>query len=640
MPRGWRTEPCRWDGRCPGNVGPGSVAAAGHGGLPGPGDSLTANVAGEGGSAIWLPCCCCRCSGVLLVLIAGLCRGEEGKVEGPGSVLSDSAALCCPSRQGRWSAGRCWPVRCPWPCSGRSLSWGPLAGGGTAAAGLALPAGVQRDRLAANPLFVPFGVPYLRLWVGGLGVPGLVLGCCYRRPAGRARMDSGRPADRAVAGSVWPGRCRSRAGPPRHWFGMGGMAAVDDLDSAGQAKPFPLPTGVVLDGMATAPFLVRFFAGRPGLHVAVPVPGDQGTGANDCNGSGRVDPRGPGGGTGWLALAGVLWVPFLFGLWAGRLGEPETHTGLPATFVLVRPVSTATLVAAKLRLCAGGTALLGGVLIVAIAGWGGRCRHGRWVEMSDRLIALSGSAWAAVLVLVGGLLALFAITWGHLAAGLWVGLTGGDGSSGVRLVGSGVTGFVGSFSHPTGTEPAWRSEAQAPARRHGLGARFKVAADGRGVLGETFGAGCSSPGRCCWRWRPGLAVAAVLFAGLAWLVPAETVSEPTWPRAWRWCCRSPGSAWRRWPWRGTGIDKADPRNGWSSPRSRTRLACWLSGPASARQSALLWGPSQHASRVRLRVLAGWTESLFRESGQVAIGTEGLSHGGVQWALCWETVGPC
>lgn len=151
---------------------------------------------------------------------------------------------------------------------------------------------------------------------------------------------------------------------------------------------------------------------------------------------------------------------------------------------------------------------------------------GRWVEMSDRLVALSGSGWAAGLIFVGGLAGLFAITWGQLAAGLWVGLSGRVWVVSVA-VGVGMAGFFGLALLLTQllTEPSWRAETArllptvmawavalkvvlttvvfaANVRRRLLSSRIVVVA---------FGV-----------W---LALAAMLFAELAWLVPVESVAR-------------------------------------------------------------------------------------------------------------------
>jgi hypothetical protein len=183
------------------------------------------------------------------------------------------------------------------------------------------------------------------------------------------------------------------------------------------------------------------------------------------------------------------------------------------------------MVAAKLWMCAGGVLLVGGSLLAAIViGWA--LPTGHWAEMCDRLITLSGSGWAAGMVLLGGLVVLFVITWGQLASGLWVCLTGRDHIiAGALAVGLAlVTGFALLLIQGV-MEPTWRSQlalylpwvlASVLALKCALTATVYWANLQRGLL---------SLRTVVLVFIAWTAAATGLFSGLAWLVPQEAVTR-------------------------------------------------------------------------------------------------------------------
>jgi hypothetical protein len=193
-------------------------------------------------------------------------------------------------------------------------------------------------------------------------------------------------------------------------------------------------------------------------------------------------------------------------------------------FLLVHPVSTAALVAAKLRLWARAVLLGGLVLLAEGAAWAFPTGH--WIDMRDRLAAWSGSPIGAVLVLAAGWLLLCSLLWGHLAAGLWVGLSGRRWlermavAVGLTLLGV-VMVLVGvSTKHP---EVRRLLEALLPPLLAGLvvlkaGLTIVV---GREVLRRRL----VTPGVVLLAAGAWLVSAGGLFAMLAWVIPAEVVAR-------------------------------------------------------------------------------------------------------------------
>ena len=230
-------------------------------------------------------------------------------------------------------------------------------------------------------------------------------------------------------------------------------------------------------------------------------------------------------GPNWLALAGLVWVPFLFavaGIDVGRIGQASS--GYAPSFVLVRPVGPATVAAGKLRLCAAGVCLWSADPRDC-SGW--VLPAGHWTEMSDRLVALSGSRLAAVLVLVGGLLGpLAAITWGQMAGEVWVGLSGrllghlGDDRS--KLVGRGAATFL---VIGLAINPDYRTVVAEYLPGVMSGAFLLKAVLTLVVFREIVRQGVLTPRTVALVLGAWAVVAAGLFGGLAWLVPAETVTS-------------------------------------------------------------------------------------------------------------------
>lgn len=465
--------------------------------------------------------------GGLVVIIAGLCRGEEGRWEGAASAVSSRLFVLPLSAKALvgWSmlAGAV-PMGLLWPVFAVANLW---------LTGTQLPL-LWPSLLLCNAVswgqtlnYLPLGVPYLRLWLFGLGMPGLVIACC-------SAADSGVPElilAILLVGMLVAAFSLSVVGveQARHGTGSDWMMWHRWTLSTPTAryKPFVSPEQALfwmewrlhrwkfwlVAGMVLLPlFLFLYMANR----VVENTPLIEAAG---------LAPALAALGPGWLVLVGLIWVPVTFGLVGGD-GEWVTpkSSGMPTTFVLVRPVSTATLVAAKFSMCARG-ALLGGALIVAIAlGWA--LPTGHWVEMSDRLVTVSGSGWAAILVLVIGLAAGYAITWGHMIAGLWVGLTGRPWVlGGTALVGTAGAGGFGYVLAQLLTEPTWRTEValRLPSvMAWAIG--FKVVLTTLALWGIVRRK--LVPGRAILLALFGWLMAAVgLFAALAWLVPVELVTH-------------------------------------------------------------------------------------------------------------------
>jgi poly(3-hydroxybutyrate) depolymerase len=132
-----------------------------------------------------------------------------------------------------------------------------------------------------------------------------------------------------------------------------------------------------------------------------------------------------------IALAGMLLTPpFLAAFVAvtvGRSNPDASHAYGLSSFVATRPLSTAALVAAKLRMARAST--LFAWLLVLVAVPLGLTVSGRWpvvIEEARGLTAFFGAP-RAVLVALLCLLGLLASTWKQLVQGLAIGLTGREG---------------------------------------------------------------------------------------------------------------------------------------------------------------------------------------------------------------------
>ncbi len=465
--------------------------------------------------------------GALVMIITGLCRGEEGKWEDPGSALAPRLLVLPISAHALvgWSmlAGAV-PMALLWPIvvlvghwlTGEwlPLVWPGLLVGNVVAWGQTL-------------FYVPFGVPYLRLWVIGLGWGGLVLACCLAAgwgvpewilavlllglvPAAFGLAVAGVKQARHGTGSArtrWQ-RLTSAASLAEPGPFASSFQALFWMEWRLHQGKFWLVAGIALITLLPVLYMTtRALEDGPLIEMVGLAPAVQTVGSS------------------WLALAGLMWVPFLFGLIGGD-GDwvnPKSN-GLPGTFVLVRPVSTATLVAAKFWMCARGL-LVGWVLIAAITlGWA--LPTGRWAEMSDRLVAHSGSGWTAVLVLIGGLIALYAIAWGHMVAGMWVGLSGRPWVLvAVMAVGIAMALGMGFLLDHVLTEPNFRPEVARSLPLVMAGAlAFKVVLTAV-VFRENVRQGLLSPWAVLLALGAWVLAAGGLFAGLAWLVPAEFVAR-------------------------------------------------------------------------------------------------------------------
>jgi len=465
---------------------------------------------------------------VVVVTVAGLCRGLEGKYEGPDSLLPGRLLVLPVSARAlvTWSilAGAV-PVSLLWPILALGLRW--LG----ASVPLVWPALLVFNVVAWLQAlsYVPFGVPYLRLWLAGLGVPGLIGATCAADQFGvpgwvlaALLIGLGLAAYGLAVAGVKQARHSAVSGWTGWWPRPISARWVEE-------KPFTSPSQALFWmewrllawKFLFAAGLALFFM-LPVLYMATRALED--TALVEVAG---LAPAVRAVGPGWLALTWFLWVPFLFVVIGCEGGQVQVGThGVAASFVLVRPVHTLTLVTAKLWACACGALVC--VLLLLPAGLGWALPTGRWVEMSDRLIALSGSGWAAVLVLLGGLGGLFAVTWGQMAAGLWVRLSGRmwvvTATVGVTV--AGITGMAILVTQ-VATEPAWRDEA---ARRLptvlAWVIAFKVGLT-IVVFGENIRRGFLSARTVLLALGAWGLVAAGLFAELAWLVPVETVARTT-----------------------------------------------------------------------------------------------------------------
>jgi polyhydroxybutyrate depolymerase len=132
-----------------------------------------------------------------------------------------------------------------------------------------------------------------------------------------------------------------------------------------------------------------------------------------------------------IALVGLLLTPpFLAAFVAVTVGRssPDASDAYGLTpFVATRPLSTAALVAAKLRMALASTLFAWLVVLVAVPL--GLTVSGRWpvvIEEARGLTEFFGAPRAVVLALLC-LLALLAATWKQLVQGLAIGLTGREG---------------------------------------------------------------------------------------------------------------------------------------------------------------------------------------------------------------------
>ncbi len=130
-------------------------------------------------------------------------------------------------------------------------------------------------------------------------------------------------------------------------------------------------------------------------------------------------------GTSWLAMGYMLVGPFLLALCGGSgMGKAALRYNDRACppFLGTRPISTPDMVRAKLIVSAVGVVCAWAILVIAAIAWA--VSMGRVSEMADRLIDLTGSAWAAIGALVGGQLLLMAMAWLGVLSGLWLGALG------------------------------------------------------------------------------------------------------------------------------------------------------------------------------------------------------------------------
>jgi hypothetical protein len=137
-------------------------------------------------------------------------------------------------------------------------------------------------------------------------------------------------------------------------------------------------------------------------------------------------------GDGWLILGYMLLVPFLIACCAGPgLGKVALRLGgsVCPPFLATRAISTPEMVKAKLF--AGAIAIILGWGILAVTSLVWAIGMGHLGEMTDRLVALTGSYPTALAALVGAQLLLMAFAWLWLVSGLWLGAVGRPNLAGV-----------------------------------------------------------------------------------------------------------------------------------------------------------------------------------------------------------------
>jgi hypothetical protein len=148
-------------------------------------------------------------------------------------------------------------------------------------------------------------------------------------------------------------------------------------------------------------------------------------------------------GDSWLLMGYMLLGPLMI----AACGGPEMgKAGLRLTdhvcppFLATRPMSAPDMIKSKLIVSAAGVVGTWMLLLATAFCWA--AWMGRIGEMSDRLIALTGSEWAAVGALVGGQVALMALAWLWLVSGLWLGALGRPLVTGVAVAFT-VFGLIG-----------------------------------------------------------------------------------------------------------------------------------------------------------------------------------------------------
>lgn len=474
----------------------------------------------------------------MLVIIAGLCRGLDVKMDGAGSMLPPRLLVLPVSSRALvgWSMlGGAVPLGLIWPICVLTLfwpqgRWAPLIWPGL----LVFNVVACLQALCWRP----FGVPYVRMWVAGLGVPALIVGTVFLAEGVRLHE---RTLALLLAGMGLVAFKLAVAGIERARHDVGSGAGGDSLTGWRIKAPPSAVSGIGADrpfsSLEQAVFwrewrlfrwwLFLFYGmflvfGTPYLQLTSQLlQDDHKVAALQLTGAVQAV------GKGWLALAHMLLLPGVFCLSSCTgLGQINPEARDWTGFVLVRPVRTAIVVKTKLCLC-GLAVLLGGALVLAIAAawafW-----SGNWFEMSDHLVAWSGSGPAAWLVLAGGVLALLTITWGQVAAGLWVGLTGSRWIEWVAvatvmfLVGGGLalTGIAAKDSDSLIIRLLKPVLPAIPACAIGLKTVLTIA-----VMRENLRRGLLSAGEVLLALGVWTGVAIALFAGLAWLMPTEIVSR-------------------------------------------------------------------------------------------------------------------
>lgn len=362
----------------------------------------------------------------VVVLAAGLAHGYEGRLEGRASAFP-SRKFTLPVRA-RTLAGAplvlgtllsaCWPIfaLCVlWPCGFEvALVWPAVVGAAFLAWTQAL-------------CWTPFPLPWLRLIVASLALPGLcllsivlyavaqesvlpsvVLGATVPiayvvaiRGVARAREGIGTAEPSLVAA---PGRAGERA----HRAPFATAAAAQSwLEWRRQGWLLLLVAGLGLAWGLLSVQLSEWALRAEGLPEGLPWMAE------------AIATFG----VGWLAVSQMVLAPLTTSMLGTDLGRHTSRRGLePSTFLLTLPITTPGVIRAKLLMGAKVVALTWASAFAVGLAWA--AVRGHLPDMTDRLVSESGSRAAALGVLLGGLLLGAALTWLSLISGAWGGLLG------------------------------------------------------------------------------------------------------------------------------------------------------------------------------------------------------------------------
>ncbi len=375
--------------------------------------------------------------------------------------------------------------------------------------------------------WAPFGVPYLRILVAVVVLASLPMGTV-------AAVEEGAPAGlvaAALAGALplaylvaVRGVARARCGEDS---GLAWPGWLTRAPSAAPARPFPSSSAALfwLEWRTHGKlFLIATplcaLAALPLLHFAAKNVAELARLGLWPPLTALVELVGPA----WVAVLQLLLVPILMTMMCCELGRlnPEGQHHKMSSFVAVRPVTTASLVWAKLKFLA--LAFLGtwALLVLTVASWAVLAGHSG--EMAAGVEALGGPWGWGKLALV--LVALLVLNGAHSAAGLWIGLAGRKalvaavGCGGAVLLTAVSLAAQWAFQHPEHREFLRASWPWVIGALVGL----KLLLAGW-LLRRNLRAGLLSGAAVSGALAAWVALVIALFGLAAWLVPSEWVSR-------------------------------------------------------------------------------------------------------------------